>query len=65
MENFHGGKLPTPKTMLEMTASLVNPPLIQEALEKYKHEMDNVSYCSVQWLCLKAAILCRDISCTL
>ena len=43
METFSARQLPTPRTILDATASVVNPPLIEKALQKYKKEIHEVS----------------------
>lgn len=42
METFNARKLPTPRTILDATASVVNPPLINAALQKYENEIQKV-----------------------
>ena len=42
METFSAKQLPTPRTILDTTASLVNPPLIKVALQKYKNGIQKV-----------------------
>ena len=42
METFSARQLPTPRTILDATASLFNRPLIEVALQKYENEIQEV-----------------------
>ena len=43
MKIFSSRELPTPRTILETTATLFNPPLIDSVLQTYKNKLEHVS----------------------